>query len=128
MKGRILLVDDDSAVRSVAAALLESSGYNVVAMSTASDAIALTERREPFDAVVTDLMMPTMSGSEMVQRLRALRPGLPVVYISGYADHEDTDDDRRTTRSLAKPFSPATLRRELEALLASPKTAQAVAA
>jgi signal transduction histidine kinase/CheY-like chemotaxis protein len=81
----ILLVEDDAAVRTVTAEALERHGYKVLAAHTADEAIALAGRRRgPLDLVMTDVVMPQMNGPTLVSRLRQVRPGLKLLYMSGY--------------------------------------------
>ncbi len=81
----ILLVDDEEAVRNMARRMLERLGYTVLQARDGLDALAVSERSERIDVVVTDVVMPGMSGPELVDRLAALRPGIRVMYISGYS-------------------------------------------
>ena len=81
----ILLVEDDAAVRLFAQRALEDHGYRVVAFGDPSAALeAVIGDPSSFDAVVTDVVMPTMSGPMLVERIVAIRPGLPAVFMSGY--------------------------------------------
>lgn len=96
-----LLVDDDDDVRAVAKAALETVGYNVIEARTGDEAAKLARVvQEPIDLLVADVVMPGLSGRKLAERLRCSRPGLPVVYISGYPQHEI----ERGTRVVAKPF------------------------
>ncbi len=81
----ILFVEDDTAVRSLASGALAAQGYAVLEASNGAEALALTERRGGLiDLVVTDLVMPTMGGRELAERLWESRPGLRVLYVSGF--------------------------------------------
>jgi PAS domain S-box-containing protein len=83
----ILLVDDDRAVRAVASEVLVLEGYEVIEASGGPEALEIARRRgAPFDLLVTDVVMPQMSGGELAQRLLPLHPDLKVLFISGYAD------------------------------------------
>ena len=83
----ILLVEDERAVRVVTRLILEALGYQVMEAGNGAEAIAVA-RAHPkgIDLVLTDVIMPEMSGREMVEVLRAERPGLRVLYMSGYTD------------------------------------------
>ena len=88
---------------------------------TGAEALQLLTLDHPrIDAVVSDLVMPGMSGKELVGRLRELRPEMPVVYLSGYTSEEVTNEIRTHSRQtfLQKPFSPDALATALEELLA----------
>jgi PAS domain S-box-containing protein len=81
---RVLLVEDDTGVRGLMAELLDSAGYAVRSTGRPSEALALAEE-SPIDLLITDVIMPEMSGRELAQRLAERQPGLPVLYVSGYA-------------------------------------------
>ena len=83
----ILLVEDDEAVRSLTRRILEQFGYRVLGASGGADAIRLVEDHVGrIDLVVADVVMPEMSGRELVERLTRARAGLKVLYLSGYPD------------------------------------------
>lgn len=84
----VLLVEDEAIVRDVAAAILRDSGYRVLEASEGSEAIALVDERDArgIQLLLTDLMMPRMSGAELASQLRRQLPGIQVVYTSGYSD------------------------------------------
>ena len=85
--GRVLLVEDYEPIRTLAADLLRSNGYTVVEAQDAREAISLAEQqRLRFDLLLTDVAMPKMSGQELAQRLTSQRPGMPVLYMTGYTD------------------------------------------
>ena len=82
----ILLVEDDEAVRVTTTAILEGAGYHVLTANSALVAIELARMRDTkIDLVLTDVVMPMMSGAEMLPLLRAFRPGLKAIFMSGYA-------------------------------------------
>jgi PAS domain S-box-containing protein len=117
----VLLVEDDDGVRRLTRRVLEQYGYRTVEARTGAEALELLTLDHPrVDAVVSDLVMPGMSGRELVGRLRGLRPEIPVVYLSGYTSEEVTDEIRAHPRQtfLQKPFSPDALATALEELLA----------
>lgn len=116
----ILLADDDSLVRAVVARALDVYGYGVIEAEDGRAAMALAERDlAAFDAVITDVVMPNMDGPRLAARLRALRPELPVLFISGFTDVAlgSADLAHPRTSLLPKPFAPPELRERLEALL-----------
>jgi two-component system cell cycle sensor histidine kinase/response regulator CckA len=83
---RVLVVDDDDAIRHFAARALGQSGYDVVTASDGLEAIRLVEAQAPFDLFVLDLKMPGMRGDELAQRLHDRDPAIKVLYFTGYAD------------------------------------------
>ena len=86
-RGRILLVDDEPLVRMGTAEMLRDEGYEVDEADDADAAQALVGQA-PYDCVITDYLMPGLNGVELARRLRAGRPGLPILLLSGYADLE----------------------------------------
>jgi signal transduction histidine kinase len=110
---RVLLVEDDAAVRAVAARILRHHGYTVVDVPDAEQAV-LTAEHEPFDALLTDVRLPGTSGPELARRLRAAHPRLRVLFLSGYALEAPPVPD---ARFLAKPFGSESLLRCVRHLL-----------
>jgi CheY-like chemotaxis protein len=101
----ILLVEDEDAVRNVAARILRANGYSVVEARTGGDAIIELRQQQP-DLLLTDVVMPGMSGLELADQLRSLAPGCAVVFMSGYSDAL-VDGGSLVTRNAAllqKPF------------------------
>ncbi|MGE0601138.1 MAG: ATP-binding protein, partial [Dehalococcoidia bacterium] len=119
----VLVVDDDAMVRRTTTATLAELGYNVVEAPGGSTAVAILQARpDRFSAVLLDLVMPGMTGSETFRALTAIRPDLPVVVCTGYAAdaHIDTDVKRRIAGLVQKPFSAERLGRALLAAGAAP--------
>jgi CheY-like chemotaxis protein len=107
--GRILLVEDEPVLREIAQRVLVRAGFDVTAAAGPGEAIIAVETGpEPFDLLLTDVVMPGMRGPELARRLRNSRPDLRVLLASGYAE-EIVDSDRHEDPLLAKPFSPETL-------------------
>ncbi|MEO7456808.1 MAG: PAS domain S-box protein [Gemmatimonadaceae bacterium] len=119
-RGRVLLVEDEPRVRAQARRLLERSGFAVTdAPDGAEGVFQFRARGGAVDVVVSDVMMPTMGGVEMVAQLREMSPGVPVVFVSGYtADDRDLPLDERTV-FVPKPYTIATLCEAIDALIAS---------
>jgi CheY-like chemotaxis protein len=105
----LLLVEDEPALRLLVVTMLEEQGYTVLQAGNGLDAIALAERhRGEIDLLLTDVVMPRLSGPELAQKLRALQPGLEVLFMSGYNDsrlvHRGVEETK--VNLLVKPFSP----------------------
>jgi signal transduction histidine kinase len=116
----ILLAEDDDALRSLGARVLGAFGYNVLVARTGGDALRIVaEHRGPIDLVATDVVMPEMSGSQLVEKVLKARPGIRVLFMSGYTDDEVM---RRgvidgATAFLQKPFTPDMLAHKVRAVL-----------
>ena len=111
--GVILLVDDDAAARAATSELLLDLGYRVEQAASGAEALARLERGERYDAVLSDQLMPGMTGSELAARIGVRWPGTRLLLVSGYADLDSISPD---LPRLAKPFKRDQLRKELLAL------------
>lgn len=83
---RILIVDDEEPIRIFVERVLRDVGHDTVTAADGVEAIALVQAHEPFDVVVTDLMMPGMAGDELARRLRQDEPRIKVLYLTGHSD------------------------------------------
>jgi CheY-like chemotaxis protein len=115
----ILLIDDDSDVREVAAAMLEDLGCTVIGAGSGGAALDLLASGEPISLILSDYAMPGMNGAEVERAAEHLRPGVPLVFMTGYADltalrHVGSE------RIIRKPFNEAELARKIG--LALPKS------
>ena len=118
----ILVVEDEEAVRDVAKRILREAGYAVLTAASPNDALlACQAHKGKIDLLLTDVVMPQMSGRLLAERLALARPGIKVVYMSGYTDdaivHHGTLDPG--TNFVAKPFSAADLTRKILEVLDS---------
>ena len=117
--GTVLLVEDEAAVRRIARRLLERHGFRVLEARHGADALLTwDEHRGAVDVLGTDLRMPEMGGPELIERLRARRPDLPVVLMSGYV-RENGAGAGQAVRALDKPFTPEELLGAVEAVRAA---------
>ena len=101
LKGRVLVVDDEDLVRMTTAAMLEELGFETTEVSSASAAEILLRNGETFSLVVTDHLMPGITGAELASMIKLNWPHIPVLLVSGYADPEGVSSE--ITR-LTKPF------------------------
>jgi PAS domain S-box-containing protein len=107
----ILVVDDSEPVRALVAEILRNSGYCVIEAASGSDALLAAERSSgPIHLLLTDIQMPQGSGVELAERLRPLRPGMRVLYMSGTAGES-------ASPRIAKPFNRASLTAKVREVL-----------
>jgi CheY-like chemotaxis protein len=114
----VLLVDDEKSVRTVTQRMLEHHGFDVVAVSGGQEALDVFRQRDgDFGFVILDWSMPGINGGETCKRLRQMRPGVPVVFMSGASGMEVAQRARQTgSRFLRKPFSRSALTETLAAM------------
>jgi DNA-binding response OmpR family regulator len=118
LPARVLVIDDEPNVRLFVCDLVEGLGYEADDAHDGGQGLALLERHR-YGLVFTDLPMPNVSGWDVVNAVRARRPTMPIIMISGFA----TEDDMRQAREvgvplLQKPFSVAEIQRVIRELLA----------
>jgi signal transduction histidine kinase/CheY-like chemotaxis protein len=99
--GRVLLVDDEELVRHSTADMLGDLGYAVIEAASAEEAVRLVEADTAFDLLVTDHLMPGMSGTDLARLVQARRPGVAILLVSGYAEAEGVEP---SMPRLTKPF------------------------
>ncbi len=118
----ILIVDDAESIRKMVCSMLSFCGYRCVEAADGQQALRiLKETPESVDLVLTDIVMPEMGGTELAREVAALRPNLPIVFMSGYSD----DPVVRTLENspalfLPKPFTAAALTEKVRAALDRP--------
>lgn len=118
----LLLVEDEPALLQLASRSLQQLGYNVVPCSSPDEALVkFDDYGNRVDLLVTDMVMPRISGTELSSRLCALQPGLPVLYCSGYLPDTSTANEpaAENTAYLGKPYRQAALARLIRQLLDS---------
>jgi PAS domain S-box-containing protein len=119
----ILLVEDEAALRGVFSEMLEGLGYTVLGVTNGTEALAVAERREPpLHLLITDVVLPGIGGRELGELITAARPGIKILYVSGY-----TDDavlrygvKVREMAFLQKPFTSGMLARKVREVLDPP--------
>ena len=115
----ILIVEDELQVRAVASTILRRNGYHVLEANSGREALSLSADAATIDLLLSDVVMPEMSGLELAQRLSKLRPGMKILCMSGYTDdnrirHEVVEGD---IAFLQKPFTGESLRRKVRLVL-----------
>jgi two-component system, cell cycle sensor histidine kinase and response regulator CckA len=116
----ILLAEDEQDVREVAREFLESGGYTVIEARDGADALKRVESHQGnIDLLLTDMVMPGMTGQDLSARLLRNRPGLRVLFMSGYSERAAVDSAQgdSSMRLLAKPFSRWALLRAVHDIL-----------
>jgi len=119
----ILLVEDEEGVRELAQMLLETDGYTVLAAETAAQAETVyATHRGPIHMLLTDVVMPGMSGRELAKRITTKSPNTRVLYMSGYTDNVIADGGMLEPgiAFLQKPFTPAVLAQKIREVLEAP--------
>lgn len=116
----VLLVEDEEAVRQIARTALESHSYTVLAADGGSQALALAEGHPgAIDLLLTDVVMPDLSGRQIVEALRTTRPTMRILYTSGYTNDAMVQHGVSAAEAgfLAKPFTPLELLHKVAAVL-----------
>lgn len=116
---RILLAEDEEAMRNYLARALGKSGYDVVAVERGTEALPLL-REEPFDLLLSDIVMPEMDGIELAQRCNEISPGTKVMFITGFAAVSlRASREAPGAKVLSKPFHLRDLVLEVDRMFAS---------
>ena len=117
----ILLIDDEQSVRAVVMRILKRANFNVLEAQDGADALRVAGLHSgAIDLVVTDMFMPGMRGPDVVQQLLPQRPGLRVLFMSGYADQDSRSGAPAGSNFLNKPFSGQELGAAVDAALKGP--------
>jgi PAS domain S-box-containing protein len=120
VSGTIMVVEDDSSVREMLISMLDSLGYTVIGTSKAEEAMSLlSSTAEKPDLILTDVVLPGISGREMTDRIAATLPGVPVLFMSGYASDMIASKGvlEKGVHFLQKPFDMSTLMEKLRAII-----------
>jgi PAS domain S-box-containing protein len=126
----LLLVEDEEAVRALARFVLRDCGYTVIEARHGEEALRLAEQHAHIDLLVTDVVMPKVSGADLARQLRDKRPGLRVLYLSGYTTDAVVHHGvlEQAAHFLQKPFTPAALAQKVREVLDRPADSSAGAA
>jgi len=120
----VLLTEDEQDVREIAREFLESGGYKVIEAKNGEEAIAIAaEHRGKIDLLVTDMVMPGMTGQELAVQLQREHAGMSVVFMSGYSEHAATEmaNADPSVRLMTKPFSRGAILRTVREILQARK-------
>ena len=122
----VLLVEDEPAVREMTRRVLDRGGYHVLTAASGPGAIAIAGQQSRIDVLLTDVIMPTMMGKEVADRVRALQPGVRVLFMSGYTHGALSAQGilEPGFSLIEKPFSAASLLTRLDEVLAQQETAR----
>ncbi|MBI1809731.1 MAG: response regulator [Gemmatimonadetes bacterium] len=121
-RGVVLLVDDETGVRRLSRRMLERAGFSVIEAASGGEAIAVAaDAARQIDILVTDMMMPVVSGREVIARFTAMRPGTPIIVVTGFAaESKGSAPLPAAVRAIvAKPFSAASFLRAVSGALAT---------
>src|SRR5207247_5811267 len=115
----VLLVEDENAVRALAREVLRRHGYVVLEARHGVDALRVAERHtDAIHLMVTDLVMPHMSGRDLAERLSTVRPAMKVLFMSGYTDHAVMHRDLTPGSAfIQKPFTPELFAHKVRTIL-----------
>jgi CheY-like chemotaxis protein len=117
----ILLVEDEPLVRESACTILQAYGYSVLVASNGTEALQISQERSgaPLDMVITDMVLPGVSGKELAEQVRPLYPAVKLLFVSGYATDAITQHGRLEpgVNFLSKPFSRLALARKVREIL-----------
>ena len=118
----ILVVEDEPVVLEMVKNILQGNGYTVLAAPNGKEGLQVVESADRIDLVLTDIVMPGMSGGEFVQRLLPLHPDVRVLYMSGYTKYAVVDHGvlESVNSFIWKPFSPTDLLLKVREILDNP--------
>ena len=120
--GTILVVENGEMLRPLICEILRKEGYNILEAKDGDEALLVWQRHQgPIDLVLTDVVMPNMSGKELAERLRLLQPEIKVIYMSGYELSILASGNKFGSDAvfLQKPFRPAELSKTVRDILQS---------
>jgi two-component system cell cycle sensor histidine kinase/response regulator CckA len=117
----ILVVDDEPMALKLVQTILEKRGYEVLISTSPTEAVKLfTAKRERIELLITDIVMPEMDGTKLAQKIQAIDPELPVLFMSGFVTEHEVEQAGAISEFafIRKPFRPATLVQAVQKMLA----------
>ncbi len=109
VNARVLVVEDDPANQLTMSALLEGMGHETTLAERGDEALRILDTTQPLDLIISDVVMPGMSGLDFARRARLARPGMPIVLVTGDSEAMESVLESGAI-ALLKPYSPDTLR------------------
>jgi CheY-like chemotaxis protein len=115
----VLVVEDQESVRRFTVSVLKNLGYRVLEACHAAEALLLVQAREPIQLMITDVVMPGMTGRELAEKSRLMRPEMSIMFISGYSQDEIAQRGvlKPGISLLSKPYKPEELAAKVRELL-----------
>ena len=110
----ILVVEDDAIVRMLIVDVLEELEFKVLEAADAEEALSIVDTSQVIDLMMTDVGLPDMNGKQLAAQVRQLRPALPILFASGYAENIDVPPGMQV---IGKPFSIDQLRDKVKSML-----------
>ena len=118
----VLLVEDDDQVRAFVRTLLVNDGYKVVEARTGEEGLKIAQRTEHIDLLLADMLLPELSGSDLAEKLLQQRPGLKILFVTGYVEGDIVQRciNEYGATFLDKPFLPNTLLQRVHEAVGAP--------
>jgi len=125
--GTILVVEDDPRVRAATGTALEELGYSFILCGSGPEALAELEKRDDIGLVITDVVMPGMTGPELAHTVRARHPDIGLLFVTGYVGEAGEAESFKGSEVLRKPFTLRALADALESAAANMQSTERAA-